>query len=224
MNLVRLHSGFLAVPVVLLLLLLIGCGDTSVDPDTASVLGGDVDTVVTLNLSKGVVKVGFLGGSGGNTVIENFVRFDHRVRYQVDTLDDGFPIALKNVNLAATLDDENDPEDLDLSNPFHPLHRLSLVVPTIRIGPSGAGIEELLGDPEASTATAALGVGLRRGADTAALFIRSGRDRERGEVQVTSIDTKERLIRLAVNAELHHDAIDRLPGTVIISIILELPY
>ena len=202
----------------------VGCGDAVVDPDTASVIGGDVDTVVTLNLSKGVVKVGFLGGSGGNTVIENFVRFDHRVRYQVDTLDDGFPVALRNVHLEALLDEEDDHEDLDLSNPFHPLRRLLLVVPTLAIRPNGTATEELVGDPAGPAATPALGVGLRRGSDAAYLFVRSGDEREHGEVRVTSVDTKERVIALSVNAELRHDRLDRLPGTVILSIVLELPY
>ena len=216
---------FLLLPIVLLIM--VGCSETGVDPDTATVIGNDLgDTIPELDLQKGVVKVGFLGDNSGNTVVENFVQFEHRVRYKVDTLDDGSPVALKGVLLQAVLDDDEDAEDVDFSNPFHPLRRLTLAIPSIDIRPNGTGTVAILGDPAArALSTAAISVGLRRGDDEATLNVRpNGPAREAGEVRVTSVNPGERLISLSVNVELHHDRVDRLPGRVIISILLELPY
>lgn len=218
-------NHILLIPIMLLIM--VGCSETGVDPDTAIVIGNDIgDTIPELDLQKGVVKVGFLGDNSGNTVVENFVQFEHRVRYNVDTLSDGSPVALKGVMLQAVLDDEEDAEDLDRSNPFHPLRRLTLAIPSIEIRPNGTGMTEILGDPAArGLTTAAISIGLRRGDDVATLYVRgNGQVREAGEVRITSVKPHERLIGLSVDVELYHDRVDRLPGRVVISILLELPY
>lgn len=213
--------------VLLLLAVVVGCAETVVDPDTAKVTGGDIaDTIPQLDLQKAVVKAGMLGGAGGNTVVESFIRFEHRVRYTVDTLDDGSPIRLKNVKLESDLDDDDDFEDMDNSNPFHPLREMELEIPGIEIRPNGTGQVPLVGRTGGNIqGRAALRLRMARTDESAEIWIREDSTLgDAGSVQVVSVNPRDRVINLSVYARLHHEAADRLPHTIILEMLLELPY
>lgn len=208
-------------------LLLSGCGETGVDPDTAKVIGGDVaDTISQLDLQKAVVKAGLLGGAGGNSVVESFIRFEHRVRYLVDTLDDGSPLRLRTIRLEASLDDTADLEDSDNSNPFHPVRGLEIAIPAIDIRPNGTGEVPIVGSiGGVAQGHAAIRLYMARVGESAELWVHSDSTfGDAGYVQITSVNPRERVINLSIYARLHHDRADRLPHTVILEMLLQLPY
>ncbi len=226
------HIGSIAVlPFVALLLLFVaGCGDTSVDPVTAQVQRGDLeDTIPTFELEKAALRVGLIGGSGGNAVVQDFVPVRSEVRYLVDTLDDGSPIRVRNIVLLSVLDDPDDPTDADDSNPFHPIRRILLRVPSVNIAPNLRGTRPLAGDPDASS-VAGIVVDLAHLNARARLWVRGDDARTQGWGQVTieSIDLQERRISIAYAADLvradDNPANARLPETVVLEGLVELPY
>ena len=207
--------------------LLSGCGETVVDPETAKVIAGDVvDSIPELDLQKAVVKAGLLGGAGGNSLVESFIRFEHRVRYLVDTLDDGSPLRLRTIRLEASLDDAADLEDSDNSNPFHPVRGLEIAIPAIDIRPNGTGEVPIVGSVGGVTqGRAALRLRMARAGESAELWVREDSTLgDAGNVQITSVNPRDRVINLSVYARLHHDRADRLPHTIILEMLLELPY
>lgn len=207
--------------------LVVGCSDAGVDPDTATVIGGDVnDTIPQLDLQKASVSVGFVGGVNGNTVIDNFIRFERRVRYQLDTLDDGYPVRVRSIVLEAKLDSDEDEADADRSNPFHPMKGIRLEIPTIAIRPNGTGETRIIGPLGANQLDrAALRLSMVRPGERAELIVREDATTgDAGSVKIIAVDPNERTITMVVDARLNHERAEHLPRTIVLRMVFELPY
>lgn len=185
---------------LLALVVLIGCADTQVDPDTAHyTLGDDTDTSTTFDLQKAFVGAGFITPDG-NTEIADFVDFTHRTRYRVDSLADGMVTGINNLQLSATFGDPNAPAR---RHRFYPLSELEVVVPSLKADGPRPGPILALGNPNAAFNSA----GLR------AVFFADGIEnsmrtqtedvRNFGSAYITFVDKEQRTIGLRVSATMN---------------------
>ena len=199
---------------------LISCGDSGLDPETAEVIVGDgKDTTELPDLQKVAVEAGFVGDEP--KIVTDFVSFRRIVDYNVDTLDDGTVIGLKQLRMEADL------SSIVSSNGrriFAPIQTLRIHVPYIAIDLLGNGRAiELTDDPDAQTTRGGIKVLLENNE----VLTASGEISNWASAIIVGVDQQERDIVLRINADLlNRQSQSPRPSLrrLILEMVMELPY